>query len=72
MRASNYAFNSAEKQLFHLILKATKTALIVGTVLLFINQYENIFSSHPINWLKAILSYCVPFCVFLYGKLSQH
>ena len=72
MRVSNFMPNSAITLKGHLVLKAIKTALVVGSVLLLINQYEAVFGLQPINWLKACLSYCVPFSVFLYGKLSQN
>ncbi|MCC2606522.1 nitrate/nitrite transporter NrtS [Planctobacterium marinum] len=44
-----------------------KTALVVGTVLLCINQYEVLLGQASIQPVKAILGYCVPFLVFLYG-----
>lgn len=47
---------------------ALKVALIVGTILLLINQYDAIFSTAEIRWLPAILTYCVPFVVFLLGQ----
>jgi hypothetical protein len=47
---------------------ALKVALVVGTVLLLINQYDAIFSTAEIRWLPAILTYCVPFVVFLLGQ----
>ena len=49
---------------------ALKVALVVGTVLLLINQYDALFSSAEIRWLPAILTYCVPFVVFLLGQRS--
>ncbi|MBL4798069.1 MAG: nitrate/nitrite transporter NrtS [Oleispira sp.] len=49
---------------------ALKVALVVGTILLLINQYDAIFSSAQLRWLPAILTYCVPFAVFLLGQRS--
>ena len=49
-------------------LSALKVAFVVGTVLLFINQYDAIFSSDELRWLPALLTYCVPFFVFLLGQ----
>lgn len=49
------------------LLKALRTAIIVGSILVLINQYDALFGAANINWLKLILTYCVPFCVFLYG-----
>ncbi len=55
--------------------KMIKTALfvaaLVGTILLFINQYDAIFGDAPIRVLSAILTYCVPFVVFISGRLSN-
>ena len=49
---------------------ALKTAAVVGSVLLLINQYEAVTGQMEFNLIKAILSYCVPFSVYLYGRLS--
>lgn len=49
---------------------ALKVALVVGTILLLINQYDAIFSSAELRWFPAILTYCVPFTVFLLGQRS--
>ncbi|MDG6098667.1 dihydrolipoamide dehydrogenase [Alteromonas sp. ZYF713] len=49
---------------------ALKTAAVVGSLLLAINQYEAVMGQIEFNLTKAILSYCVPFSVYLYGRLS--
>lgn len=49
---------------------AAKVALCVGTVLLVINQYDALFGKQTLRWWPALLSYCVPLCVYLYGKYS--
>ena len=49
---------------------ALKVALVVGTILLLINQYDALFSSAELRWLPAILTYFVPFIVFLLGQRS--
>jgi hypothetical protein len=55
--------------------KMIKTALFVaafvGTILLFINQYDAIFGDAPIRVLSAMLTYFVPFVVFISGRLSN-
>ena len=51
-------------------MKALSVALLVGSVLLLINQYDALFGDQPFRWLPALLTYCVPFCVFLAGQLS--
>ncbi len=53
------------------IFSALKTALVVGTVLTTINQFEAVvYGELPLQVVKALLSYSVPFMVFLYGRLS--
>ncbi len=53
-----------------LLVEAAKTASVVGTVLMLINQFEAFEGTMAINVTKAVLSYCVPFCVYLYGSLK--
>jgi hypothetical protein len=45
-------------------------ALIVGTVLNLINQGDALLGMASINWLKLILTYCVPYTVCTYGAVS--
>jgi len=54
-----------------LLFKAIKTAAIVGSSLLLINQFDALFGEDTLRILPAILTYCVPFLVFLYGNLSK-
>ncbi len=49
-------------------LKAVIVALLVGTILLLINQSEALFSNAPIAVWKMLLTYCVPFSVYLLGN----
>ncbi|MBV1877750.1 MAG: nitrate/nitrite transporter NrtS [Pseudomonadales bacterium] len=51
-----------------MILKALIVALVVGSVLLVINQFGVFMGQEKLRLLPAVLSYCVPFCVFLGGK----
>jgi hypothetical protein len=46
-------------------------ALVVGTVLNVINQGDALIGSVPIDWLKLILTYCVPYAVCTYGAVSH-
>ena len=46
-------------------------ALIVGTVLNLINQGDAVLGMASINWLKLILTYCVPYAVCTYGAVSH-
>lgn len=54
-----------------LVIKAMKVASIVGSVLLIINQYEALFGDAELRLIPALLTYCVPFLVFISGKLSK-
>jgi methyl-accepting chemotaxis protein len=53
------------------VFKALAVAILVGTVLLVINQYDALFGNEPIRMIPAILTYFVPFIVFLCGHLSK-
>lgn len=52
-------------------IKAALTALIVGSVLLVINQYGALFGEDDLRLIPAVLTYCVPFAVFIFGKMSK-
>jgi len=54
-----------------LYTKALVVATVVGSVLLVINQFEAILGDSPIRVIPAILTYCVPFLVFLLGNRSM-
>lgn len=45
-------------------------ALLIGTILNLINQGDAIFSGGPINWIKVVLTYLVPYAVSTYGAVS--
>jgi hypothetical protein len=45
-------------------------ALIVGTVLNLINQGDALLGAGPVNWLKIVLTYCVPYAVCTYGAVT--
>ncbi len=53
-----------------LVFKALKVSMVVGTVLLIINQYDALFGTSELRVLPAVLTYCVPFMVFIAGKIS--
>ena len=53
------------------VLKALAVAVLVGTILLVINQYDALFGDEALRMTPAILTYIVPFVVFLCGLLSK-
>lgn len=50
--------------------RALIVALLVGTVLNLINQGDALWSHRSVDWLKALLTYMVPFFVSLHGAIS--
>jgi hypothetical protein len=50
--------------------QAARIALIVGTVLVAINQGDVILAGLTPVWWKACLTYCVPFCVATWGAVT--
>lgn len=53
-----------------LLFPALLVALLVGSMLILINQYDALFGSQEFRWGPALLTYCVPFSVFLAGKVT--
>ena len=47
-------------------------AVVVGSLLNLINQGDAILRGAEVDWLKLALTYCVPFCVALYGAYSAN
>ncbi len=45
-------------------------AAVVGTILNLINQGDALFGAKPIDWVKLVLTYIVPYCVTTYGAVS--
>ena len=54
----------------NMITQALRVSGIVGTLLLLINQYDALFGSAEFRVIPAVLTYCVPFVVFIAGQLS--
>ena len=55
-----------------LMFKGMTVAGVVGTLLLCINQYDALIGAAPIRLVPAVLSYCVPFLVFLTAGFHSH
>ena len=55
------------------ILRSSKVAMIVGTILVFINQADVIFSGELLlsHYIKILLTYCVPYCVSTYASVDS-
>jgi len=46
-------------------------ALVVATILNLINQGDAVLGGAPVNWLKIVLTYFVPYAVCTYGAVSS-
>ena len=55
----------------HVYFKAFVVAMIVGSILLCINQFDALFGQSSIRLIPALLTYCVPFVVFILGNRSN-
>lgn len=51
--------------------RAAKLAAVVGTLLVFINQWEAVTGAVPLDSLKVVLTYCVPYLVSTYTSVSK-
>lgn len=47
-------------------------AVVVGAVLNLINQGDVLIAGGSIDWVKALLTLAVPYCVSTYGAVSYH
>lgn len=54
------------------VRRAIKVAIIVGTILCLINQWQAIIQrSIPIDWFKVVLTYLVPYAVSSYSTVAS-
>lgn len=54
------------------VQRGLKVALIVGTLLCLINQWQAIvMGTVPIDWLKVVLTYIVPYGVSTYSTAAS-
>lgn len=51
--------------------RAVKIAAVVGTLLVLINQGDAVFGAASVDWIKAGLTYCVPYLVSTYTSVSK-
>jgi hypothetical protein len=47
--------------------RSLRVAVVVGTILNLINQGDALVGEGEVDWLKVVLTYCVPFVVASYG-----
>jgi hypothetical protein len=64
IRACRYCLSDGIPQ------RSLYVALVVGTILNLINQGDALFGPGPINWVKVLLTYLVPYVVSTYGAVS--
>jgi len=50
-----------------IVFNSLKIALVVGTILILVNQGESIFNGETISWLNLFLNYLVPYLVASYS-----
>lgn len=65
--------HSNQKAIFFMraiLLRGLIVAILVGTLLTLINQFERVMTLSPLNWWKMGLSYVVPFCVSVFSALA--
>lgn len=51
--------------------RAAKLAVVVGTLLVLINQWEAVIGAGTVDWTKVVLTYCVPYLVSTYTGVSK-
>ncbi|MCK0069620.1 nitrate/nitrite transporter NrtS [Kordiimonas laminariae] len=52
------------------VKRALKVALVVGTILVTINQWQALTGDVPLDIIKVILTYIVPYCVSSYSTAT--
>ena len=54
------------------VKRSWRVALLVGTILITINYIDRVFSGSlmTIDYIKMIMTYCVPFCVSTHASVS--
>lgn len=55
----------------HIVIRALKISLVVGSVLNLVNQGESLLHGGTISWLHFILNYLVPYCVASYSAAKN-
>ncbi|MEM6904559.1 MAG: nitrate/nitrite transporter NrtS [Pseudomonadota bacterium] len=50
--------------------RSLKVSLVVGTILVLINQGDRLLAGHAPDWVKLILTYAVPYLVSTYAAVT--
>jgi len=64
------------KKIWHLAIadavprRSLIVAVLIGSLLTLINQYDALFGYIAFNWYKAVLTYLVPYGVATYGAVT--
>jgi hypothetical protein len=53
-----------------ILIRGLIVAILVGSLLTLINQFERVMTLMPLNVWKMGLSYVVPFCVSVFSALA--
>lgn len=53
------------------IFRASRLALVVGPILVLINQGDAVFSGVQPDWLKVALTFVVPYCVSTWTSVAK-
>jgi len=53
------------------VRRALRIALMVGTALVLINQWEALLGDAVLSWPKLVLTYCVPYLVSSYSTAAH-
>ncbi len=53
------------------VITAFKLAVVVGTLLVIINQGDAVFGDAHLSWVKLVLTYMVPYGVSTYTSVSK-
>lgn len=54
------------------IRRALMVAVVVGSILNLLNQWDCFFGGRPLDWLRFLANFAVPFSVSLYSGWRAH
>ncbi len=54
-----------------IMVGALRIALVVGTVLNFLNQGQHLWAGEGLSWWHLVLNYLVPYCVATYSAVKN-